>query len=347
MPVALVYVPSPAHDQPNHPENAARLPAIQRAVEAAVSNFQSRDRPSSVITLPPQPATLEQLTRVHPARFVEALERLMAEAPGYIDYAPTYITPESFECARLAAGGVVRAVDAVLEGEAENAFALVRPPGHHATPAQAMGFCLFSNVAIAARHAQARGCGKVMIVDFDVHHGNGTQAAFYADPSVLFISLHQQGIYPLTGEADETGEGAGQGYTLNIPLPANAGDAAAEHVYAQIIGPAAERFRPDFLLVSAGYDGHWRDPLASLQFTTTGFFHQVRALRALAQRHCGGKLVLALEGGYDREALAASVVASLHALLGHDSAPDPLGPAPYREPDVSRRLAQILALHRL
>lgn len=342
MPAALTYVPSPAHDDPSHPENAARLPAIQRAIESPISNLQS-----SVINLDSPLATLEQLTRVHPPRFIEALERLMAEAPGYIDYAPTYITPASFECARLAAGGVLRAVDAVLDGEAESAFALVRPPGHHASPRQAMGFCLFNNVAIAARHAQARGCGKVMIVDFDVHHGNGTQAVFYADPSVLFVSTHQEGIYPLTGAADEIGEGAGQGYTINVPLPANAGDAAAERIYAEIIRPVAERFRPEFLLVSAGYDGHWRDPLASLQFTTTGFFQQVRALRALAQTYCGGKLVLVLEGGYDREALAASVVASLHALLGHDSAPDPLGPAPYREPDLGRRLAHLKSLHHL
>jgi acetoin utilization deacetylase AcuC-like enzyme len=342
MPIALVYVPSPAHDQPDHPENAARLPAIQRAVQSLFSNH-----PSSLIPLEPQPATREQLARVHPMRFIEALERVMAEAPAYIDYAPTYITPASFECARLAAGGVLRAVDAVLDGEAESAFALVRPPGHHATPTKAMGFCLFSNIAIAARHAQARGCGKVMIVDFDVHHGNGTQAVFYADPSVLFVSTHQEGIYPGTGDVDEIGEGAGRGCNINVPLPAHAGDAAAERIYTEIIGPAAERFRPEFLLVSAGYDGHWRDPLASLQFTTTGFFQQVRALRFLAQQHCGGRLVLVLEGGYDREALASSVVASLHALLGHDSAPDPLGPAPYREPDIGRRLAQLKSIHHL
>jgi acetoin utilization deacetylase AcuC-like enzyme len=342
MPVALTYVPSPAHDDPGHPENAARLPAIQRALQSPLSTLQS-----SLLHLESSPATLEQLTRVHPARFVEALERVMAEAPGYIDYAPTYITPQSFECARLAAGGALRAVDAVLDGEAGSAFALVRPPGHHATPTQAMGFCLFNNVALAARHAQARGCARVMVVDFDVHHGNGTQAAFYADPSVLFISTHQQGIYPGTGEVDEAGDGAGRGYTLNVPLPAGAGDAAAERVFAEIIAPAAQRFRPDFLLVSAGYDGHWRDPLASLQFTTTGYFRQVRALRALAQEHCGGRMTLVLEGGYDREALAASVVASLHALLGHDTAPDPLGPAPYREPDIGKLLAQVKAVHQL
>jgi acetoin utilization deacetylase AcuC-like enzyme len=164
---------------------------------------------------------------------------------------------------------------------------------------------------------------------------------------VLFISTHQQGIYPGTGEVDEAGEGAGRGFTLNVPLPANAGDAAAERVFAEIIAPTAQRFRPDFLLVSAGYDGHWRDPLASLQFTTTGFFQQVRALRALAQEHCSGRMALVLEGGYDREALAASVVASLHALLGHASAPDPLGPAPYREPDIGKLLEKVKAVHQL
>jgi acetoin utilization deacetylase AcuC-like enzyme len=342
MSVAIITVPSPEHDHDDHPENARRVPAIERVLHA--SGLHGR-----LVHLAPQPAPLEALTRVHPARYVEALERAMAQAPGYIDHAPTYITPESFACAQLAAGGALRAVDAVLDREAAAAFALVRPPGHHATPTQAMGFCLFSNVALAARHAQARGCAKVMIVDFDVHHGNGTQAAFYGDPSVLFVSTHQHGIYPLSGEEAEAGEGAGRGATVNIPLPAGAGDAAFARILEAVIAPAAARFQPDFVLVSAGYDAHWRDPLASLQLSTTGYFQLVSGLRALARQHCAGRLALVLEGGYDPAALAHSVAASLHALLGDETAPDPLGIAPYPEPlaRIEAGLYRVRALHAL
>lgn len=341
MPSPLIIVPSPAHDFPGHPENATRIPAIVRALESSALDTQW-------IRLEPQPATREEIARVHPVAYIDALERAMAEAPAYVDYAPTYIQPESFECARLAAGGAIQAVDAIMEGESRAAFALVRPPGHHATPTNAMGFCLFNNAAIAARHAQRTyGQQEVMIVDFDVHHGNGTQAAFYSDPSVLFISTHQHGIYPLSGEAEETGQGAGRGYTINVPLPAGAGDAAFERIMAEIVTPAADRFRPDVLLVSAGYDAHWRDPLAALQLSSTGYFRLVRSLRALAQSYCAGRMALVLEGGYDLEALAVSVVASLHALLGHETAPDPIGPAPYHEPDIRSLLDRIRNLHDL
>lgn len=342
MSIAFIPVASPAHDFPDHPENAARLPAILRAIDA------SRLAPH-LAQLPARPATREELTRVHPAGYIEALERAMAEAPGYVDHAPTYITPESFACAQLAAGGALRAVDAVLDGEAEAAFALVRPPGHHCTPTRAMGFCLFGNVALAARHAQARGRRKVMIVDFDVHHGNGTQDAFYSDPSVLFVSTHQHGLYPLTGDEAEAGAGEARGANINIPLPAGAGDAAFARILSDVIAPAADHFQPDFLLVSAGYDAHWRDPLAMLQLTTGGYFRLVRGLRALARRHCGGRLTLVLEGGYDLDALSGGVVASLHALAGDDAAPDAIGAAPYGEPDarVAALLQRVRALHAL
>jgi acetoin utilization deacetylase AcuC-like enzyme len=345
----LTAVPSPAHDWRGHPENAARVPAILNAIQSSVISKQCH-------TVEPRPATMEELTRVHPRDFVEALERVMAQAPGYVDHAPTYITPHSFECARRAAGAACAVVEHSLLSNSPNketgglddcGFAIVRPPGHHATPEVAMGFCLFNNVAVAARHAQALGARRVMIVDFDVHHGNGTQAAFYADGSVLFISTHQDGIYPMSGEVEETGEGAGAGCNVNVPLPAGAGDAAFERVLAEIITPLAERFRPNYLLVSAGYDAHWRDPLAALQFTCAGYYRAVRALKRLADTHCEGRMACVLEGGYDLEALGHSVVASLHALAGRDAPPDPLGPAPYREPEVGELIAAVRAVHGL
>lgn len=364
----IISVPSLAHNLPNHPENAKRVPAIQQALQASNLQFS---------TVEPRPATLEELTRLHPLEYVEALERAMRQAPGYIDNAPTYITPESFECARLAAGAACQAVEVAINPNSQisksqitnppitnspitnspitnnqssnNAFALVRPPGHHATPTQAMGFCLLNNVAVAARHAQALGARKVLIVDFDVHHGNGTQDAFYDDETVLFLSTHQYqpGFYPGTGAAKETGAGAGRGFTLNVPLPEGAGDLALKRVFTEIIGPAAERFAPDFLLVSAGYDAHWRDPLASLQFSTSGYFQLTRWLKQLAEKLCGGRLACVLEGGYDLPALAASVMASLHALTSAESAPDPFGPPEYQEPHIHKVIEEIRAIHGL
>lgn len=341
--MAIALITSPfylKHDSSDHPENASRLRAIESALDA--SGLRER-----LLALTPQPATLEQITAVHLETYVEALEQVMSKAPGYIDPAPTYIVPESFEVAVLAAGGAIRAVDAVLDGQAEAAFALVRPPGHHATPERAMGFCLFNNLAIAARHAQQRGQPRVLIVDFDVHHGNGTQDAFYADPSVFFISTHQYqpGFYPGTGGADETGAGSGKGFTLNVPLPAGAGDAAFERIAAEILEPAADRFAPNVLLVSAGFDAHWRDPLASLQLSLAGYARLMRALRQIAARHCGGKIVLTLEGGYDLRALAGGLTTVLRVLLGDADIPDDLGPAPRAEPDLGKLLQRVKSIH--
>jgi acetoin utilization deacetylase AcuC-like enzyme len=210
-----------------------------------------------------------------------------------------------------------------------------------------MGFCLFNNVALAARRALDAGLERVMIVDFDVHHGNGTQDRFYDSGQVLFLSTHQQGIYPGTGRLEEVGAAAGQGHNLNLPLPAGAGDAAFAAIFDQVIRPAARRFGPQLLLVSAGFDAHWADPLASLGLSTTGFFRLAQSLRGLAAEVCGGRICLVLEGGYDGQALADSVLAALCALLGDESAPDPLGPAPHREPDIARLLEQVRTLHGL
>jgi acetoin utilization deacetylase AcuC-like enzyme len=344
MSVAIVTSPEyQKHDFPDHPENAARLRAIQDALESPALGLRE-----FLLPLRPQPASHAQIERVHDAEYVRALEQAMRRAPGYVDSAPTYIVPESFEVACLSAGGAVRAVQAVLQGEAGSAFALIRPPGHHAVPNQPMGFCLFNNVAIAAREAQQHaGIERVLIADFDVHHGNGTQDVFYDDASVLFISTHQHGIYPGTGDVDETGNAQGRGTTLNLPLPAGAGDAAIERLYGEVIEPAVERFRPDLLLVSAGFDAHWLDPLASLQLSLPGYAWMAQRLQALAQQQCNGRIVFVLEGGYHLAALAGGVVAVLRSLSGERDIPDALGPAPHPEPDVRDLVRLAKDIHEL
>ncbi len=344
MSVAIVTSPEYLkHDFGDHPENAQRLRANESALESpalALRDF--------LLPLDPRPATLEQIAAVHDLDYIEGLRRAMARAPGYIDGAPTYIVPESFEVAYLSAGGAIRAVDAVLGGEAQSAFALIRPPGHHAEPDQPMGFCLFNNVAIAARHAlRQAGIERVLIVDFDVHHGNGTQDVFYADPAVCFISSHQQGIYPGTGALDETGAGAGRGCNINLPLPEGAGDSAFARLGDEIIAPIAARFKPNLVLVSAGFDAHWLDPLAGLQLTLTGYARLAQILCQIAREACGGRLVFVLEGGYHLAALAGGVVTVLRTLLGETNLPDGLGRPPRPEPDVRAVVAKAKAIHGL
>ena len=336
--MTLYSVPSLEHQHPTHPESTLRIPAILKTLAA--------DNPlGEHITLKPTPppATDEQIAQVHDRDYIAALRQMMSQAPAYIDPAPTYITPQSFECAAQAAGAAIAAVQSAIENH-KPALALIRPPGHHAPPSQAMGFCLFNNIAIAARQAQRLGLNKIMIYDFDVHHGNGTQTAFYSDPSVLFISSHQSGIYPLRGYAAEIGEGPGQGYTVNVPLPAGVGDTGFHRVATEIIAPAAERFKPNLILISAGYDAHWRDPLASLQLTCLGYHTLAVKLTELAQQHCDGQLVFILEGGYDLPALAHGVRNTLRGALGL-AADDPLGPAPEPEPAIDKLLDTIKSLH--
>ncbi|MBI3242139.1 MAG: histone deacetylase [Chloroflexi bacterium] len=333
-------VPSLEHNSDDHPENAKRIPAILAALNGlpSSSSFTQSVHPSNFPA-----ATDEQLATVHDPEYVAALRQVMSRAPAYIDHAPTYITPQSFDCAALAAGAALAAVQSTIENQ-KSAMALIRPPGHHAPPSHAMGFCLFNNVALAARHAQRLGLPKVMIVDFDVHHGNGTQDCFYSDSSVLFVSTHQAGIYPLTGHVEETGSGAGDGTTVNIPLPAGAGDDSFRRLFDEIILPAADRFQPNILLVSAGYDAHWRDPLASLQLSCAGYHWLAGKLAEVARKHCAGKLVFVLEGGYDLPALAHGVANTLLGALGGPPA-DPLGPSRRPEPDITNLLARVKALH--
>jgi acetoin utilization deacetylase AcuC-like enzyme len=294
------------HETGSHPENPGRLTAIMNALtQSGMINRLTRIEPVS--------AAVDQIKYIH--------------FPGYIDYVKDFSSIEraldmdtptsidSFKVALLAAGGVISGVDAVMNGT-DSVFALVRPPGHHAEPDKGMGFCLFNNIAIAARYAQSIGLERVLIVDWDVHHGNGTQKAFYNDKSVLYFSIHQYPHYPGTGKIKEIGTGSGKGLTINVPLPSGAGDADYFYVFNEILVPAARQFKPDIILVSAGQDGHKDDPLSGMNLTSEGFAMMSETVRSLAVELCGGKLVLALEGGYDYRALGESVVMIFKGLLG-------------------------------
>jgi acetoin utilization deacetylase AcuC-like enzyme len=248
----------------------------------------------------------------------------------------------------MATGAALVALQAVTEQQATNAFALIRPPGHHATATRSMGFCLLNHIAIAAQYAiQKLDLRRVAIVDYDVHHGNGTQDIFYEDPRVLYISTHANPLYPGTGMEQETGAGPGVGLTLNLPLPYGTGDLAFAQLYDQVVIPAIRRFEPEIILVSAGFDGHWNDPLGPLSLSVAGYAHITQRLVDLAGELCEGRIMLSLEGGYNEEALGACVVATLQVLLGRDPGIDPLGPAGTREPDLTPLISRIIRQHPL
>ena len=307
---------------PDHPERPDRLVAIERRLDER--GLRTRCQPVAA-----RLATQEELERVHDAAYLRSLEQRVGVpgASGWLD-PDTYYSPGSWTAALLAAGAAVELAERVHRGELDNALGLVRPPGHHATRSRAMGFCLLNNVAVAAGALRARGA-RVAIVDFDVHHGNGTQDIFYDDPEVLYASTHQYPFYPGTGDVDERGAGRGRGTTVNVPLPAGAGDAAYQRAFDDVIVPVIARFGPDVLLVSAGFDAHRCDPLASMNVTEAGYAALTRSLLGLA----GGKLVALLEGGYDLDALAASATALLAVLLG-DPAPNPPGSESSPSPSV-------------
>ncbi|MDM7998747.1 MAG: histone deacetylase [Dehalococcoidia bacterium] len=344
MSVGLVYDPIYlGHDTGDHIENGRRL---ERILEV-LGNSGIRQQ---LVGIAPDPAPLEDLLLVHSAQHVARVDRYSAEGGGWLD-GDTVTSPESYEAAIYAVGGTAKAVDKVIRGEIESAFALVRPPGHHATRTEAMGFCLFNNVAIAAKLAlQKHGLERVLIVDFDVHHGNGTQDIFYDEPRVLYLSTHQWPLYPGTGRVEDTGVAGGRGYTVNIPLPPWCGDREYLLSFEKIVVPVARRYRPQIILASAGYDAHWADNISSMQVTVGGYARIAAILKQLAAELCQGRLVLALEGGYHLQALAHSVKATIEVLMGLPAGvDDPLGSPPHGSSavDVTALMQRIKAVHDL
>jgi acetoin utilization deacetylase AcuC-like enzyme len=289
---------------PGHPERPERAEVMD------VVATRWRERETEVVA-PPE-ATRDELARVHDDPYLDLIEKTAGRA---VKLDPdTYTSPESYEIALLAAGAAVDAVERVMKGPHRAAMALVRPPGHHAERDRAMGFCLYNNVAVAAAHARAGGAAKVAIVDYDVHHGNGTQHIFESDPTVLYISTHQYPYYPGTGAADEIGRDAGRGFTVNLPLEAGAVDEDYRLVFHDVALPVLRQFAPDLLIVSAGFDAHERDPLGGMRVTTPAFAAMTMELRAVAEACCEGRIVAVTEGGYDLHALAASIDAVMETL---------------------------------
>jgi acetoin utilization deacetylase AcuC-like enzyme len=356
MTTALVYDPlflehiTPAH----HPEQPQRVQKAWLVLEAL--QWLERD---GLVQLAPRPATVDELALVHDHAYIREVEAFSAEVaretkvggkPSRFFTTDTYISPKSYEVARMAAGAPLAAIDAIMQGEVNNAYCLVRPPGHHALPDEAMGFCLFNNVAVAARYALDHyGLERVMIIDYDVHHGNGTQDIFYDDPRVLYFSVHQAPFYPGTGLSDELGEGAGLGTTINVPLPAQTAFDTYEAVFRQIMAPASDRFDPQLILVSAGFDAHWKDPIGDMYLSTAGFARLTQIIIEQANFLCNGRLVMVQEGGYDLDAMANGVATCINLLLGDDAAVDNLGPPPTKDYRLNTDvlIAELRRIHHL
>ncbi len=330
------------HDTGEHLESARRLTAI-------MSHLESTGTTQKLTMLAPRPASPEELELIHTPEYIAYVRSKAESGGGWLD-PDTVVSHRSYDAASYAAGGLMVGVDAVMRGDVDSAFALVRPPGHHAVADRGMGFCLFNSVAIAARFAmKSSGLSRVLIVDFDVHHGNGTQDAFYADPQVLYFSTHEYPFYPGTGRMEETGTGDGEGTTVNVPLAAGWGDEELLRAFDEVLVPVARRFSPDLILVSAGFDAHWADHLAMMRATIRGFAGMTMILKKLADELCGGRLVLALEGGYSLRVGAFSVKSVFDVLTGEKEIEDPLGePSTARKPEgFDEHIEQIKRIHLL
>lgn len=347
--VALLYDPAVLEHRPpeGHPERPARVQAVMDLLERE----GMLDR---LTRLPVTPATRAQLELVHAPEYLDFVEQIVSAGGGYLDAGDTVASAGSWTAATAAAGASIGAVDAVMAGGMDASFAVVRPPGHHAPPDRAMGFCILNNAAIAAAHAAAEyGLSRVLLVDFDVHHGNGTQDCFYDSPNVLYFSTHQSPAYPFTGAVEETGIGAGTGFTVNVPLPPDVGEVGFLQAFDTILRPLARRFRPELVIVSAGYDAHWRNSRyvqgIRERLTVRGLAALSQSLSEIADAYCPSRLVGILEGGYDLGALAYGVLGTLRVWLGETEADDPLGPPPTnaKEPDITALLERVRRVHGL
>ncbi len=329
--VGLVYDPIYLeHDTGSHPENFRRLEYILEALD----DYGIREK---MVPIAPQKASVEQVAMFHGPSYIEKVARFAHEGGGSLD-PDTVVSRKSYEAALMAAGGVITAVDSVIGGAVDSAFALVRPPGHHAKADRSMGFCLFNNIVIGAMHAmKAHAIERILIVDWDVHHGNGTAEAFYDNPSVLYFSTHQQGIFPNTGWASETGSGAGEGYNINVPLNRWTGDSGLYIAFTQILEPVARQFKPQLVLVSAGFDAHYADPLAGLEMTIRGYARIAEIVKRIADLESGGRIVAALEGGYNLGVIGHAVSAVVNVFGEYDvEVTEPGGTEPRFEKPVMR-----------
>lgn len=343
MKAGLVYDPIYLeHDTGDHVENSQRL-------VAAISHLEETGTKQKLTMLSPRSASMEELETIHRPEYISYVESKGTKGGGWLD-ADTVICPRSYEVALYAAGGLLTAVEAVAKGEVDSAFALVRPPGHHAVADRAMGFCIFNNVAVAAKFALGKfDFSRVLIADFDVHHGNGTQDAFYDDRRVLYFSTHEYPFYPGTGRMEETGRGEGTGTTVNFPMSAGWGDEEYLRAFQEVLLPVAHEFQPQFILVSVGLDPHWADPLAMMRVSVQGFAQMATILKKLAAELCQGRLVFTLEGGYNLQVVACSIKAVFDVLLGHPEIDDPLGQASTaRKPEgFDRHIEAIKRIHRI
>ncbi|MEA3442975.1 MAG: histone deacetylase [Chloroflexota bacterium] len=329
------------HDTGSHPENSQRLVSI-------MSHLEKTGAKEKLSLLAPRSATIEELEMVHAPEYISRVENVAERGGGWLD-PDTIMCPKSYEVALYAAGGLLTAVEAVMKGEVDSAFALVRPPGHHAVRNRGMGFCIFNNVAIAAKFALTNfNLSRVLIADFDVHHGNGTQDTFYNDPKVLYFSTHQYPFYPGTGWIDDTGIGEGEGTTVNFPMTGGWGDEEYLRAFNEVLVPVAQRFQPELILVSAGFDPHWADTIATMQVSVTGFAQMVAVLKKLAAELCQGHLVFTLEGGYDLQVAALSVAATFDVLWDSPEIVDPLGKSSRLKPGgFEEHIEKIKKIHRI